>query len=103
MTNQVLLQDLDPISVAVFDSARAPGEVGRLAPGQMHAYEVTLYNREVREYLKSNREHPHYHERWGDLQRLILLAVDEHGLAERLEALYPSDEGFMLVDYQKLI
>lgn len=62
------------------------------------AFEVCVYNSDVRACLKRNEDHPHYSERWSDPQHTILLVKNEIELALRLRDLFPRDEGFVIED-----
>ncbi len=64
-------------------------------PGS-RAYEVVIYNRQVRALLKENESHPDYDDRWADLMRQTVEAAD----AEEAEAMaarrYPPEAGFVI-------
>lgn len=60
------------------------------------SYAVSVYNREVREAVKQNRDHTRFGDHWADIQFQDVMATDE-AEARRLAAKrYPADQGFVV-------
>lgn len=66
------------------------------------AFEITLYNAEVRAALKDNRDHPVFNERWAECQHIVVQADNEIALAAKLKQLYPAEGGFVIEDIRAL-
>lgn len=60
------------------------------------AFEVCVFNKDVRACLKDNQDHPFFSERWSDLQHTIILARDEIELADKMRELFPAADGFVI-------
>lgn len=80
--------NMQPVDVALITKKR------RIAP--LRAFEVSIFNRDVRACLKDNEDHPVYSERWCDPQKTILLARDEVDLASKVRAHFPVEAGFVV-------
>lgn len=62
------------------------------------SYEISVYNREVRQAVKQNRAHSLLGDHWADTQFQDVMAADE-AEARRLAALrFPADQGFVVED-----
>jgi len=60
------------------------------------AFEVSVINCEVISALKNNEDHPYYSERWAEVQRTVIFAVDEVELSETLARKFPAQNGFVV-------
>lgn len=62
----------------------------------LRAFEVSVFNQDVRACLKDNEDHPIYSERWCETQHAILLVRNEIDLAQKVAALFPVGLGFVI-------
>lgn len=60
------------------------------------AFEVTLYNREVRSALKDNKSHLIYGDHWADYQVQDVEAATETEALSSILKRYPPEEGFVV-------
>ncbi len=60
------------------------------------AFEVSLYNRDVRSAVKDNRSHDFYGDHWADAQLQDVLAGDEQEALKLISRRYPPDRGFVV-------
>lgn len=64
--------------------------------GEKRTFEIRVFNKDVRAYLKENHDHPIYNDRWCDTQCRLLTVCDEIELAKKLSELYPVKQGFVV-------
>ena len=67
----------------------------------MAKFEVTVYNKEVREKVKEGERHSRFTDDWADIHYIEIDASDENQARNRAEARYPSDQGFVIDSIQK--
>ncbi len=60
------------------------------------AFEVTLYNKDVRAAVKENQSHAIYGDHWADAQIQDVMAIDEAEALNLIDMRYPKDEGFVV-------
>ena len=60
------------------------------------AFEVTLYNKDVRAAVKDNQSHTLYGDHWADAQIQDVMAADEKEALNLIGRRYPSEEGFVV-------
>ncbi len=63
-----------------------------------HAFEVRIYNQEVRELVKDNRHHDIYDDHWADCQRHGIFAGSFDEARAIAEGRFPSEDGFVIED-----
>ncbi len=64
--------------------------------GNRRTFEVSVINLDVLNALKNNEEHPIYNDRWAEVQRTVIFAMDEIELSEKISLQYPSVDGFVV-------
>lgn len=60
------------------------------------AFEVQLYNQEVRALVKQNMQHRDFDERWADLNRRVVQAHDADEARQIAARRYPPEAGFVI-------
>lgn len=65
--------------------------------GQL-AFEVRIYNQEVRQLVKDNRHHELFDDQWADCHRHGVYAVSEDEAKSIAEDRFPSSDGFVIED-----
>lgn len=64
-------------------------------PGS-RAFEVIIYNREVRALVKENGQHPAFSDRWADQIRQMVEAADAEEAKTLAASHYPPEDGFVI-------
>lgn len=59
-------------------------------------FEITLYNRDVRDLLKQGGHHHRFADRWADAQRHVVEAMDAGEARERAALQYAPELGFVI-------
>ncbi len=62
----------------------------------LRAFDVSVYNGDVRACLKNNEDHPIFSSRWADTQHVVMIVLDEIELAARIRTLFPTEQGFVI-------
>ena len=62
----------------------------------MHAFEVRLYNREVRAAVKDNESHFLFGDQWADCQVQDVAARSENEARALISRRYPPEQGFVV-------
>ncbi|MDA0240823.1 MAG: hypothetical protein O3A84_12465 [Proteobacteria bacterium] len=62
----------------------------------LRPFEVSVYNREVREALKENQSHEIYGDHWADVQHRDVMAPDAAEAYRLATERYPADQGFVV-------
>ncbi len=60
------------------------------------AFEVFLYNREVRAAVKDNRSHELFGDHWADVQIQAVMAESEDQARRLVSDRYPPEQGFVV-------
>ena len=67
-----------------------------------NAYEVSIYNRDVRAAVKDNESHVLYGDQWADLQFQDVHAESEKEALKLILRRYPPENGFVIQDLNLL-
>lgn len=67
------------------------------------AFEVIIYNREVRANLKDNIEHNAYDERWANPTRQEVQASDADEARRLAASHYPEEKGFVIASVTAIV
>ena len=62
----------------------------------MAKFEVTIYNKQVREKLADGEHHDHYTDDWADFRYVEILALNEGQARARIMERHPQDRGFVI-------
>jgi len=62
----------------------------------MSKFEVTIYNKDVRQKVQDGEHHEHFTDDWADFRYIEIRAENEDQVRTRLEDRYPSDQGFVI-------
>ncbi|SDE46976.1 hypothetical protein [Kordiimonas lacus] len=62
----------------------------------LRAFDVSVFNGEVRACMKNNEDHPIFSSRWADTQHVVMIVMDEIELAARIRTLFPTAQGFVI-------
>lgn len=60
------------------------------------AFEVKIYNREVRELAKQNKQHDALDGRWADLNSRVIRARDADEARRLAQSSWPPEQGFVI-------
>ncbi|PCI48092.1 MAG: hypothetical protein COB49_06370 [Alphaproteobacteria bacterium] len=64
----------------------------------MNEYEVTIYNKQVRDYVRDDKKHPQYDSGWADQRFLMIVAKDADDARNIIRRRHPEHKGFVIVD-----
>ena len=62
------------------------------------AFEVALYNKEVRAMVKENQSHSYFDDYWADIQVRDVVARDESEARLLIAERFPPEDGFVIQD-----
>ena len=71
-------------------------------PGS-RAYEVFIYNRQVRALLKENASHRDFDDRWADQMCQVVEATDAEEAKARAAHYYPPEAGFVIAAVKAVV
>ena len=60
------------------------------------AFEVAIYNQDVRALVKANRSHSHFDDRWADVKLHDVIARDEGEARALIAVRFPPEDGFVI-------
>ena len=60
------------------------------------AFEVTVYNKDVRALVKDNRSHWYYDDHWADVHMQDIVALDETEARAEVIRRFPPEDGFVV-------
>ena len=64
--------------------------------GKLKHYEVSIYNKEVRELNDQNKSHPNYNSDWAHLQYLTFEGESEKDIILQARKKHPERKGFVI-------
>lgn len=67
----------------------------------MAKFEVTVYNKEVRDKVREGEHHSRFKDDWADFHYIEINADSEAQARTRAEARYPKSQGFVIDSIQK--
>ena len=67
-----------------------------------NAYEVSIYNRDVRAAVKGNQSHILFGDHWADIQIQDVQAQSETEARKLMSRRYPPDQGFVIEELTAL-
>lgn len=62
----------------------------------MPAFEVGIYNQEVRECTRVSDHHEHLDDSWEDIHYIEIIAEDEEQARSKAQSKYPSNLGYVI-------
>lgn len=68
----------------------------------MALFEVTIYNKEVREKVESGEHDNRFPDSWADFQYIEIDAANEEQCRARVEVMHPAVKGFVIDDVRKV-
>ncbi len=69
----------------------------------MAIFEITIYNKEVREKVEAGEHHSRFSDSWADFQYIEIDAPNEEQVRARVEEMHPSVQGFVIDDVRKVL
>ena len=66
----------------------------------MALFEVTIYNKEVREKVEVGEHHSRFNDSWADFQYIPIRGNNEDQARARIEEMHPNNQGFVIDDIQ---
>ena len=64
----------------------------------MSLFEITIYNKEVREKVEAGEHHSLFNDTWADFQYFVIGGNNEDQARARVEEMHPNDKGFVIDD-----
>ena len=68
----------------------------------MAMFEITIYNKEVREKVEAGERHSRFPDTWADFQYIEIEAADEEKARAQIGEIHPSAQGFVIDDVRKV-
>ena len=68
----------------------------------MAKFEITIYNKEVREKVEAGEFDSRFSDKWADFQYIEIEAPNEKQARARIEEMHPSVQGFVIDDIRKI-
>lgn len=68
----------------------------------MKKYEVTIYNKDVRDHVRDEKRHPHFDAGWADQRFLQIEARDADDARKAILRRHPERKGFVIVDITEI-
>ncbi len=68
----------------------------------MALFEITIYNKEVREKVEAGEHDSRFRDSWADFQYIEIAATDKEDARARIEEMHPSVQGFTIDDIRKI-
>ncbi len=68
----------------------------------MAIFEITIYNKEVREKVEAGERDSRFPDTWADFQYIEIEAPDEEKARAKVEEIHPSVQGFVIDDVRKV-
>ena len=69
----------------------------------MALFEITIYNKEVREKVEAGERSRRFRDFWADFQYIKIGAADEEEARSLIEEMHPSVQGFVIDDVRKVL
>ena len=67
----------------------------------MALFEITIYNKDVREKVEFGEHHGRFRDSWADFQYVEIAAIDEEDARAKIEKMHPSTQGFVIDNIRK--
>ena len=68
----------------------------------MAMFEITIYNKEVREKVEAGEHDSRFRDTWADFQYIEIAADNEEQARAQVEAMHPGVQGFVIDDIRKI-
>ncbi len=68
----------------------------------MAMFEITIYNKEVREKVEAGESDSRFSDKWADFQYINIEAANEEQARAQVEEIHPSVQGFVIDDIRKI-
>ncbi len=68
----------------------------------MALFEITIYNKEVREKVEAGERHKRFPDTWADFQYIEIEAANEEQARVQIEVMHPGVQGFVIDDIRKI-
>ncbi len=68
----------------------------------MAIFEITIYNKEVREKVEAGEHDSRFPDTWADFQYIEIEADNEEQVRSRIEVMHPGVQGFVIDDIRKV-
>jgi len=69
----------------------------------MAMFEITIYNKEVREKVEAGEHHSRFPDKWADFQYIEIYAPNEELARAQVEVMHPGVQGFVIDDIRKIV
>jgi len=68
----------------------------------MAMFEITIFNKDVREKVEAGERHRQFPDVWADFQYVEIEASNEEQARARIEVMHPGVQGFVIDDVRKI-
>ena len=68
----------------------------------MAMFEITIYNKEVREKVEAGEHDSRFSDKWADFQYIEIAADNEEQVRAQVEEMHPGVQGFVIDDIRKI-
>ena len=68
----------------------------------MGKFEITIYNKQVREKVEEGEHHPHYTDDWADFRYVEIRANSEDQARALIKERHPPEKGFVIDSVTKV-
>ncbi len=68
----------------------------------MAMFEITIYNKEVREKVEAGESDSRFSDKWADFQYIEIDAPNEEQVRTQVEVMHPGVQGFVIDDIRKI-
>ena len=68
----------------------------------MALFEITIYNKEVREKVEAGEHDSRFSDSWADFQYIEIYAPNEELARAQVEVMHPGVQGFVIDDIRKI-
>ncbi len=68
----------------------------------MAMFEITIYNKEVREKVEAGEHDSRFRDSWADFQYIEIEADNEEQVRAQIEVMHPGVQGFVIDDIRKI-
>ncbi len=65
-------------------------------------FEITIYNKDVRDVLLEGKSHPSFDDGWADQRFIQIEALDSNDARKAINLKYPKRNGFLITDVTEI-
>jgi|GEM_PF-1077023 len=73
-----------------------------MAEQKLQKFDVAVYNKRVRDFVRRETPHPHFHRGWAEIRYFEIEAFSAEEAMEVYRRKYPENKGFIVQDALKI-